>query len=88
MPRSLSRASQGPFFLLHPRRHVLQIHRSKGLQDLGGISWQLALCIMLIFTVIYFSIWKGVKTSGKVRRALTAEPGLPRGPQALKLKTQ
>ncbi|XP_055244573.1 sodium-dependent serotonin transporter isoform X1 [Gorilla gorilla gorilla] len=47
-------------------RHVLQIHRSKGLQDLGGISWQLALCIMLIFTVIYFSIWKGVKTSGKV----------------------
>ncbi|XP_066119227.1 sodium-dependent serotonin transporter [Saccopteryx bilineata] len=47
-------------------RHVLQIHRSEGLQDLGGISWQLALCIMLIFTVIYFSIWKGVKTSGKV----------------------
>ncbi|XP_066095234.1 sodium-dependent serotonin transporter-like isoform X1 [Saccopteryx bilineata] len=47
-------------------RHVLQIHRSEGLQDLGGISWQLTLCIMLIFTVIYFSIWKGVKTSGKV----------------------
>uniref|UniRef100_A0A8D0TAI5 Transporter n=1 Tax=Sus scrofa TaxID=9823 RepID=A0A8D0TAI5_PIG len=47
-------------------RHVLQMHRSKGLQDLGGISWQLALCIMLIFTIIYFSIWKGVKTSGKV----------------------
>ncbi|KAL1780157.1 hypothetical protein HispidOSU_028284 [Sigmodon hispidus] len=47
-------------------RHVLQIHQSKGLQDLGTISWQLALCIMLIFTIIYFSIWKGVKTSGKV----------------------
>ncbi|XP_045710470.1 sodium-dependent serotonin transporter-like [Phyllostomus hastatus] len=47
-------------------RHVLQIHRSKGLQDLGGISWQLVLCIMLIFTVIYFSIWRGIKTSGKV----------------------
>lgn len=56
------------------RRHVLQIHRSKGLQDLGGISWQLALCIMLIFTVIYFSIWKGVKTSGKVRRTLLIQP--------------
>nr|XP_055158290.1 sodium-dependent serotonin transporter isoform X2 [Nyctereutes procyonoides] len=47
-------------------RHVLQLHRSNGLQDLGGISWQLTLCIMLIFAVIYFSIWKGVKTSGKV----------------------
>ncbi|XP_036994737.2 sodium-dependent serotonin transporter-like [Artibeus jamaicensis] len=50
-------------FYLH---HVLQIHQSKGLQDLGGISWQLVLCIMLIFIIIYFSIWKGVKTSGKV----------------------
>ncbi|NP_001166489.1 sodium-dependent serotonin transporter isoform X2 [Cavia porcellus] len=47
-------------------RHILQIHRSKGLQDVGGVSWQLTLCIMLIFTIIYFSIWKGVKTSGKV----------------------
>ncbi|KAE8622107.1 hypothetical protein XENTR_v10005100 [Xenopus tropicalis] len=47
-------------------RLVLQIHKSKGLHDLGGISWQLTLCLLLIFTVVYFSIWKGVKTSGKV----------------------
>ncbi|XP_036906808.1 sodium-dependent serotonin transporter-like [Sturnira hondurensis] len=47
-------------------RHVLQIHQSKGLQDLGGISWQLVLCIMVIFVIIYFTVWKGVKTSGKV----------------------
>uniref|UniRef100_A0A6I8P817 Transporter n=1 Tax=Ornithorhynchus anatinus TaxID=9258 RepID=A0A6I8P817_ORNAN len=47
-------------------RHVLQVHRSKGLHDLGGVSWQLTLCLMLIFTIVYFSIWKGVKTSGKV----------------------
>lgn len=66
------RPSHRPFFLSGSRRHVLQIHRSKGLQDLGGISWQLALCIMLIFTVIYFSIWKGVKTSGKVMGTLAA----------------
>lgn len=73
MLRSLFRPSHGPFFVFHSRRHVLQVHRSKGLQDLGGISWQLALCIMLIFTIIYFSIWKGVKTSGKVRRTLAAD---------------
>lgn len=47
-------------------RLVLQIHKSKGLEELGGISWQLCLCLILIFTVVYFSIWKGVKTSGKV----------------------
>ena len=84
----LLRPFHGPFFLAVSRRHILQIHRSKGLQDLGGISWQLALCIMLIFTVIYFSIWKGVKTSGKVRRTLAADPGLPRGSRGFKLRTQ
>ncbi|XP_077167412.1 sodium-dependent serotonin transporter isoform X1 [Paroedura picta] len=47
-------------------RHILQIHRADGLDDLGGISWQLTLCLLFIFTIVYFSIWKGVKTSGKV----------------------
>ncbi|KAM4742773.1 solute carrier family 6 member 4a isoform 1-T2 [Anableps anableps] len=47
-------------------RHVLQVHLSPGLHQLGSISWQLALCLLFIFTVVYFSIWKGVKTSGKV----------------------
>lgn len=84
----LLRPSHRPFFLTHSRRHVLQLHRSNGLQDLGGISWQLTLCIMLIFVVIYFSIWKGVKTSGKVRRTLAVDPGLPRGPRGFKFRTQ
>ncbi|GCC32759.1 solute carrier family 6 member 4a isoform X1 [Chiloscyllium punctatum] len=47
-------------------RQVLQVNKSSGLDDLGGICWQLALCLFLIFVVVYFSIWKGVKTSGKV----------------------
>ncbi|MGH0188527.1 UNVERIFIED_CONTAM: hypothetical protein FKN15_030552, partial [Acipenser sinensis] len=47
-------------------RRVLQVHRSGGLHDLGSVSWQLALCLLFIFTIVYFSIWKGVKTSGKV----------------------
>ncbi|XP_076000662.1 solute carrier family 6 member 4a [Genypterus blacodes] len=47
-------------------RQVLQVHLSPGLHDLGSLSWQLALCLLFIFTIVYFSIWKGVKTSGKV----------------------
>ncbi|KAM9319148.1 solute carrier family 6 member 4a isoform 2-T2 [Pholidichthys leucotaenia] len=47
-------------------RQVLQVHRSPGLHQLGSVSWQLALCLLFIFTIVYFSIWKGVKTSGKV----------------------
>lgn len=72
--------------LCHCRRHVLQIHQSKGLQDLGTISWQLTLCIVLIFTVIYFSIWKGVKTSGKVSEdsAACSGPYSPRAPHCRK----
>ncbi|KAL0173889.1 hypothetical protein M9458_029857, partial [Cirrhinus mrigala] len=42
------------------------VHLSPGLHQLGWVSWQLALCLLFIFTVVYFSIWKGVKTSGKV----------------------
>lgn len=47
-------------------RQVLQVHRSPGLHQLGSVSWQLALCLLFIFTIVFFSIWKGVKTSGKV----------------------
>ncbi|XP_031716846.1 solute carrier family 6 member 4a, partial [Anarrhichthys ocellatus] len=47
-------------------RQVLQVHLSPGLHQLGSVSWQLALCLFFIFIIIYFSIWKGVKTSGKV----------------------
>ncbi|KAJ8391430.1 hypothetical protein AAFF_G00089040 [Aldrovandia affinis] len=47
-------------------RQVLQVHLSPGLHQLGAVSWQLALCLLFIFIVVYFSIWKGVKSSGKV----------------------
>lgn len=58
------------------RRKVLEIQESGGLHDIGGIRWQLLLCLFLIFTIVYFSLWKGVKTSGKVRRgSSTALPG-------------
>lgn len=51
----------------HHRRNVLEIHKSSGLKNVGGVRWQLMLCLFLIFTIVYFSLWKGVKTSGKVK---------------------
>uniref|UniRef100_A0AAR2ILH4 Transporter n=1 Tax=Pygocentrus nattereri TaxID=42514 RepID=A0AAR2ILH4_PYGNA len=47
-------------------RNVLELHESSGLGNVGVIRWQLMLCLFLIFTIVYFSLWKGVKTSGKV----------------------
>lgn len=52
--------------LVFNRRNVLEIHKSSGLRDIGGVRWQLMLCLSLIFTIVYFSLWKGVKSSGKV----------------------
>ncbi|XP_049608881.1 sodium- and chloride-dependent GABA transporter 2 isoform X1 [Syngnathus scovelli] len=45
-------------------REVLQL--SDSLDDLGPISWKLALCLALVWFVCYFCVWKGIKSTGKV----------------------
>ncbi|XP_030856401.1 sodium-dependent serotonin transporter-like [Strongylocentrotus purpuratus] len=47
-------------------RKVIGSHLSTGIGDLGGLKWELALCLLLLFVIVYFSIWKGIKASGKV----------------------
>ncbi|KAK3700759.1 hypothetical protein QZH41_010942, partial [Actinostola sp. cb2023] len=38
---------------------------SGGLDQVGSINWQLALCLLLSWIVCYFCVWKGVKSSGR-----------------------
>ncbi|XP_056331122.1 sodium-dependent dopamine transporter [Danio aesculapii] len=47
-------------------RGVLHLHESSGIDDLGVPRWQLTACLAVVIVVLYFSLWKGVKTSGKV----------------------
>ncbi|XP_075181541.1 sodium-dependent noradrenaline transporter [Anomaloglossus baeobatrachus] len=47
-------------------REVLRVHESNGLHDLGHPRWQLTICLVVVLIVLFFSLWKGVKTSGKV----------------------
>uniref|UniRef100_A0A673B1P5 Transporter n=1 Tax=Sphaeramia orbicularis TaxID=375764 RepID=A0A673B1P5_9TELE len=47
-------------------RGVLHLHQSKGIQDLGLPRWELTLCLVVVVFILYFSLWKGVKSSGKV----------------------
>ncbi|KAJ9586475.1 hypothetical protein L9F63_019875, partial [Diploptera punctata] len=47
-------------------RAILELHRSDGLHDLGAIKWDMALCLLAVYFICYFSLWKGISTSGKV----------------------
>ncbi|XP_068195987.1 sodium- and chloride-dependent GABA transporter 3-like [Antennarius striatus] len=39
---------------------------SGGIEELGSVRWELALCLLVAWIFCYFSIWKGVRSSGKV----------------------
>ncbi|KAI3370031.1 hypothetical protein L3Q82_024819 [Scortum barcoo] len=46
------------------RRRILGL--SSGIEKLGNIRWDLALCLLLAWILCYFCIWNGVKSTGKV----------------------
>ncbi|XP_070296855.1 sodium- and chloride-dependent GABA transporter 3, partial [Salvelinus sp. IW2-2015] len=45
-------------------RRVLKI--SSGIEHVGKLRWELALCLALAWVICYFCIWKGPKSTGKV----------------------
>ena len=45
---------------------VLRVQDSGGIDDLGTPQWQLVLCIAAVYCLLYISLFKGVKSSGKV----------------------
>ncbi|KAK7913482.1 hypothetical protein WMY93_013693 [Mugilogobius chulae] len=47
-------------------RGVLHLHQSRGIHDLGMPRWDLSLCLLSVLFILFFSLWKGVKSSGKV----------------------
>ncbi|XP_059615994.1 sodium-dependent dopamine transporter isoform X2 [Phlebotomus argentipes] len=47
-------------------RYILELNESDGIHDLGIIKWEMALCLLAVYLICYFSLWKGISTSGKV----------------------
>ncbi|MGH0115605.1 UNVERIFIED_CONTAM: hypothetical protein FKN15_037928 [Acipenser sinensis] len=48
----------------YQRKWVLRI--SSGIDHIGILHWDLALCLLLAWVMRYFCIWKGVRSTGKV----------------------
>ncbi|CAB3379347.1 Hypothetical predicted protein [Cloeon dipterum] len=47
-------------------RFILELNQSSGIDDLGAIKWDMAACLLIVYLICYFSLWKGISTSGKV----------------------
>lgn len=47
-------------------RYLTQMNRSTGLENLGGVKWQMIICLFIVFVTVYFALWKGIKSAGKV----------------------
>ena len=47
-------------------RGVLEIQKGDGISDLGNIKPSLAVSTLAVFVLVYFALWKGVKSTGKV----------------------
>ncbi|XP_067097912.1 sodium- and chloride-dependent GABA transporter 3-like [Osmerus mordax] len=45
-------------------RRVLAM--SGSIEEVGSVRWELVLCLIICWAACYFSIWKGVKSTGKV----------------------
>ena len=39
---------------------------SGGLHEMGAVRWQLTLCLLLCWVIVFFSLAKGITVSGKV----------------------
>ena len=52
------------FKLYFHRRNVLEI--TDGIDDLGGLKWELAGVLLLAWIICYFTVFQGTKSTGKV----------------------
>ncbi|KAJ8667702.1 hypothetical protein QAD02_009365, partial [Eretmocerus hayati] len=53
---------------------VLQI--SSGIEEPGTLRWELAACLITAWVIVYFSIWKSIKSSARVRYLTATLPFL------------
>ena len=58
--------------VVHPcfSYYVFNEREGVNISHLGDGQWHLALCLLISWTVVFLCIFKGIKTSGKVRHMI------------------
>ncbi|XP_058147144.1 sodium- and chloride-dependent creatine transporter 1-like [Dasypus novemcinctus] len=56
---------------------------SGGLEVPGALNWEVTLCLLACWVLVYFCIWKGVKSTGKPRLELRDLGRAPPSPACL-----
>ena len=54
------------FIYFQHRYYVLAQHDDINIANIGGLRWQMVLCLMFSWLVVFLCIARGIKTSGKV----------------------
>ncbi|KAL4710706.1 hypothetical protein ACJJTC_004351 [Scirpophaga incertulas] len=52
------------------------LNMSSGIEFPGGMRWELAACLVCAWVLVYFALWKSIKSSAKVRYITTTLPFL------------
>ncbi|KAG6457429.1 hypothetical protein O3G_MSEX010306 [Manduca sexta] len=52
------------------------LNMSAGIEYPGGMRWELAACLVCAWVLVYFALWKSIKSSAKVRYITTTLPFL------------
>ncbi len=47
-------------------RYLTGMHKSTGIEDLGTFRFEIICCLFFVFLTVYFALWKGIKSAGKV----------------------
>lgn len=50
---------------------------STTINDIGSMRWELVACAAVVWVVVYFCIWKGVKSAGKVSFIILRQTSIP-----------
>ena len=46
---------------------MYKLQNATDFENLGSVLWPNVLCLFITYLICYFSMWKGVQTSGKVK---------------------